>query len=168
MRATRESSYPALPRKTQHFSLFFTILVLHHEPWTSFKLCVIIFLSNIVVTAGFSFEKAAKLWGFHQNPSVGSRVMLDWTVSMLHLCPAQRWCKSATGAKTITRWGTLSGQLVALLVRSTLLRRPVQLALRASWGVTGLWAPRCFKAVFEWGLVDEFANPHLDSTLFSV
>ena len=58
--------------------------------------------------AGFSFEKAAKLWGFDQNPSVGSRIMLDWRVSMLHLCTAHLWCKSATGAKRITRWGTFS------------------------------------------------------------
>ena len=43
--------------------------------------------------------------------------MLDWRVSSAYLCTAHLWCKSALGAKRITRWGTFSTSHVTLPIK---------------------------------------------------
>ena len=78
-------------------------IVLPWKPWRSQNYLETNFLALISATGVFLIKNRSKLCGFHQSSSTGSRAVMDFRVSKLHLCSTHLWCKTATGAKRITR-----------------------------------------------------------------
>ena len=86
----------------------FRVLELHHEHRIPQKNMSWIFYDFKLVWLDSHLKKLQNYEGLIKNPPVKSISVRDWRVSYAYVCTTLRWCKNATGAKTVTRWSTFS------------------------------------------------------------